>query len=145
MFRGRSRHTLDSKGRLAIPARFREVLEQKNDGVLVVTNHEKCLWAYAREDWREIEEKAAKLPQFSPAASSYLRVFISGAVECPVKQGRITLPPNLRTTGGLNKDIMLVGELIKFEIWDKDRWEAVFQQSMATFSELGESLTDLGI
>lgn len=145
MFRGRSRHTLDAKGRLAIPARFREVLDQKNDDVLVVTTFDSCLWAYARPDWREIEEKASNLPQFNRAATTYLRYFISGAVECQVKQGRITLTPDLRLTAALNKEVVLVGELKKFEIWDKDRWESEFQRSKVSFSEVSDTLSDLGL
>ena len=105
MFRGRSRHNLDNKGRLAIPARFKEVLSQKDDDCLVVTNQDACLWAFAREDWQGIEEKAANLPQFDRAASTYLRYFISGGVECPIKQGRITIPPDLREIGGLKKSL----------------------------------------
>jgi len=61
MFRGRSKHTLDEKGRLAIPARFREILTEKNDPCLVLTNQDNCLWAFARDSWRSIEEKAANL------------------------------------------------------------------------------------
>lgn len=145
MFRGRSRHTLDSKGRLAIPARFREVLDQRADGCLVVTNHDVCLWGFAREDWRVIEEKAANLPLFNPAASDYLRYFISGAVECPIKQGRITLPLDLREIAGLKKEVVLVGELRRFEIWEKDRWEEEFKRARESFSEVSQSLSELGI
>ena len=149
MFRGRSKHTLDAKGRLAVPARFKEVLDQKGDGFLVVTNHDTgrdtCLWAYAREDWRVIEERAANLPQFHAAANTYLRYFISGAVECPLKQGRITIPPDLREIAGLTKEITLVGELKKFEIWDKEKWEEEFQRSKENFSKDSQSLSELGI
>ncbi len=145
MFRGRSRHTLDSKGRLAIPARFREVLDQKNDDCLVVTNHDACLWAFAREDWRVIEERAANLPMFNSAASNYLRYFISGAVETPVKQGRITLPLDLREIAGLKKEVVLVGELKRFEIWEKERWEEEFQRVRERFPEASQSLSELGI
>jgi len=145
MFRGRSRHTLDEKGRLAIPARFREVLVRDNEDRLVVTNHDACLWAFASEAWSVIEEKAAHLPQFNRAANTYLRYFISGAVECPVKQGRITLPLDLRELAGLQKEVVLVGELKKFEIWDKERWEAEFQRAKASFSEVSQSLSELGI
>ncbi len=149
MFRGRSKHTLDAKGRLAVPARFKEVLDQKGDGCLVVTNHDTgrdaCLWAYAREDWRVIEERAANLPEFHPAANTYFRYYISGAVECPIKQGRITIPPDLREIAGLNKEIMLVGELKKFEIWDKEKWEEEFQRSKENFSKDSQSLSELGI
>jgi MraZ protein len=145
MFRGRSRHTLDSKGRLAIPARFKEVLAQGDDDGLVVTNHDTCLWAFARKDWQVIEEKAANLPQFNRAANTYLRYFISGAVECPIKQGRITIPIDLREIAGLIKDIVLVGELKKFEIWDKEKWEEEFQRSRESFWKDSQVLSEYGI
>jgi MraZ protein len=149
MFRGRSKHTLDNKGRLAIPARFKEILDQKGDDCLVVTNHDTgrdtCLCAYAREDWKIIEEKAANLPQFNAAANTYLRYFISGAVECQIKQGRITIPIDLREIAGLAKDIVLVGELKKFEIWDKEKWEEEFQRSKESFWKDSQVLSEYGI
>ena len=145
MFRGRSKHTLDSKGRLAIPARFKEVLEEKGDASLMVTNHDSCLWAIAWEDWRVIEEKAANLPQFNQAVSTYLRYFISGAVKCPIRQGRITIPPDLREIAALEKDVMLVGELKRFEIWNREKWETEFQRAKMAFPEVSQSLAELGI
>jgi MraZ protein len=145
MFRGRSKHTLDSKGRLAVPARFKEVLGEKSDSCLVVTNHDSCLWAFARDDWRVIEEKAASLPQFDRSVNAYLRYFISGAVECPLKQGRITIPPDLKEIAGFRKEVMLVGELRRFEIWDKERWDEEFQRAKASFPEVSQSLSELGI
>ncbi len=145
MFRGRSRHTLDEKGRLAIPARFREVLNNANDHCLVLTNHFSCLWAFAREDWRVIEEKAANLSLFDSAVNTYRRYFISGAQECPIKQGRITIPPDLREIASLKKEVVLVGELRLFEIWDKEKWEDEFQKAMANFPEVSQSLSELGI
>lgn len=145
MFRGRSRHTLDSKGRLAIPARFREVLETASEKVLVVTNHDSCLWAYTRNDWKVIEEKAAGLPQFDEAVNTYLRYFISGAVECPLKQNRITIPPDLREFAGLNRDVVLVGELRRFEIWDKDEWEKAFRKAREGFPQASQVLKEMGI
>jgi MraZ protein len=145
MFRGRSRHTLDEKGRLAIPARFREVLNNANDQCLVLTNHFSCLWAFARDDWRVIEEKAANLSLFDSAVNTYRRYFISGAQECPIKQGRITIPPDLREIANLKKEVVLVGELRLFEVWDKEKWEDEFQKAMANFPEVSQSLSELGI
>jgi MraZ protein len=145
MFRGRSRHSLDAKGRLAIPARFKEVLDQSGETCLVVTNKDSCLWVFARDDWRVIEEKAANLPLFNNAAITYLRYFISGAVECPIKQGRITIPPDLRDIAALKKEAVLVGELKRFEIWDKDKWEEEFQIAKGNFPKISESLSELGI
>ncbi len=145
MFRGRSRHTLDSKGRLSIPARFREILDQRDEDCLVVTNHDTCLWAFARSDWRIIEEKAAGLPQFDKAVTTYLRYFISGAVECPIKQGRITIPLDLREIAGLDKEVVLVGELKRFEIWEKSRWEEEFRRAREAFPQISQALSELGI
>jgi MraZ protein len=145
MFRGRSKHNLDEKGRLAIPARFKEVLEKKEDSCLVLTNQHNCLWAFARDEWRVIEEHAANLSLFDSAINAYRRYFISGAQECPIKQGRITIPPDLREIGGLRKEVVLVGELKLFEIWDKEEWEKEFQRTMAKFPEVSQSLSELGI
>ena len=76
-FEGRSRHTLDEKGRLAIPARFREILKKRGDSSLVVTNLSTCLVAFASDDWQSIKEKAVELPLFDTAANTYIRYFIS--------------------------------------------------------------------
>jgi len=144
-FEGRSRHTLDEKGRLAIPARFREVLNQKGDSSIVVTNLNNCLVAFAREDWQKIKDKAVDLPLFDNAATIYLRYFISGAVECPLKQSRILIPPHLRGLAGLKKEVVLVGHLIRFEIWDNARWEEEFERVKESFPDASQSLSDLGI
>ncbi|MBU0990506.1 MAG: division/cell wall cluster transcriptional repressor MraZ [Proteobacteria bacterium] len=145
MFRGRSKHTLDEKGRLAIPARFREVLDQRNDDCLVVTSKDNCLWAFARHDWQVLEDKAANLPLFDKAGIAFLRGFISSAVECRVKSGRITIPPSLREDAGLQKDVVLAGQLKKFEIWDRERWEEEFEKVKDAFPEASPSLLELRI
>ena len=143
MFRGRSDHTLDDKGRLAIPTRFREVLDRKGDLCLVVTSMDNCLWAFARDDWQILEEKAANLPLFDKAGVAFLRGFISSAVECHVKSGRITIPPSLRKDAGLQKEVVLAGQLKKFEIWDRQRWEEELERVKSTFPEVGSSLLEL--
>ena len=145
MFRGRSKHTLDAKGRLAIPARFREVLERRGEDTLVVTNHDSCLWAYAKCDWLVIEQKAIELPEFDLDVNTYLRYFISGAKECPLKQNRITIPPDLREIAGLDREVMLVGQLKRFEIWDKDKWEEAFRKAKEHFPTASQSLRQFGI
>jgi len=145
MFRGRSKHTLDSKGRLAIPARFKEVLDQRGENCLVLTNHDNCLWAFAREDWRVIEEKAYNLPLFDHAVTSYLRYFISAAVECLVRQGRITIPLDLRESVKLQREVVLVGQLKRFEIWERKDWEKEFPRVKESFLEDSQALRELGI
>lgn len=144
MFRGRSKHNLDNKGRLAIPARFKDALEQTGDLTLVVTNHDSCLWAYTKDQWRILEEKAAALPDFSDAAVAYFRYFISGASECPIKQGRITLPPDLRDIAGLQKEVVLVGQLKRFEIWDREKWVKEFERVREAYPKIRKELSELG-
>jgi MraZ protein len=145
MFRGRSKQTLDEKGRLAIPARFREMLNKKGDAYLVLTNYDRCLWAFASDDWKAIEEKASNLSLLDPAVNNFRRYFISGAQECPIKQGRITIPPDLREIAGLKKEVMVVGELRIFEIWDRERWEEEFECAKVSFPQVSKSLSELGI
>jgi len=145
MFRGRSKHVLDEKGRLAIPARFREVLQTKTNHILVLTNHDNCLWAFAQDEWKTIEENAARMPQLDHAVNTYLRYFISGAQECVIKQGRITIPPDLREISGLKKEVVLVGGLKLFEIWDRERWEEEFERAKRNFPQVSQSLQGLGI
>lgn len=145
MFRGRSRHTLDTKGRLAIPARFREVLDRKGEPCVVVTHKDDSLWAFSRDDWRILEEKAASLPLFDNDGIAFLRYFISGAEECTVKNGRITIPQNLRNDAGLQKEVVLAGQLKRFEIWDSKKWEAEFKRVKEVFPDASQSLAELRI
>lgn len=145
MFRGRSKHALDEKGRLAIPARFREVLSANGANYLVLTNHFNCLWAFSGDDWKVIEKKAAELSLFDQAVNTYRRYFISGAQECVVKQGRITIPPDLREIADLKRDVVLVGELKLFEIWDKEKWEQEFERAKTSFPDVSQALSELGI
>jgi len=145
LFEGRSRHSLDEKGRLAIPARFKEVLEKRGDSSLVVTNLNNCLVAFAGDDWQRIKDKAVSLPMFDSAANIYFRYFVSGAIKCLLKQGRILIPPDLRELAGLKKEVVLVGHLTRFEIWDRDRWEEEFERAKKAFPGASQSLSDLGI
>lgn len=109
----------------------------------MVTNHDKCLWAFARKDWQVIEEEATRLPRFDHNVNVYLRYFISGALECPIKQKRIMIPMDLREIAGLNKEVVLVGQLERFEIWDKEKWEDEFQRARTQFSEASQALADM--
>jgi len=136
---------LDAKGRLAIPTRFREVLERRGEDTLVVTNHDSCLWVYAKKDWLIIEEKAIELPEFDQDVNTYLRYFISGAKECPLKQNRITIPPDLREIAGLDREVMLVGQLKRFEIWSREKWEEAFRKAKEHFPRASQSLREFGI
>ena len=128
MFSGRYEHTIDAKGRVAIPARFRETLSgEYNNEPLIITNLEKCLVLFPEKEWARTLETARKIPLSNPDAQDWLRFFVSGAVDCPIdSQGRILIPPTLREHAGLDRQAMFVSMLTRFEIWDKTR----FQQRM---------------
>jgi MraZ protein len=146
MFRGRFDYSIDDKGRVSLPAKFREVLSTNYDERLIVTTFDQCLWAYPLTEWQAIEEKIAALPQFKSQVKALQRVFVSGAAECPLdKQGRIILPPNLREYGGLKKEVVFVGMTKRIEIWSKERWEAVFNESQSLIETATDDLADLGL
>ncbi|OQY05239.1 MAG: division/cell wall cluster transcriptional repressor MraZ [Desulfobacteraceae bacterium 4572_123] len=125
MFRGSSYHKIDVKGRVIIPTRFRNVINaQENRGVMVST-FDGGLVAYPYKEWENVENKILSLARTSETMRRFRRVFIGGAFDCSCdKQGRILLPPSLRTYADLKKEIVLVGVLKIFEIWSRERWDA---------------------
>ncbi len=134
MFRGITALNLDAKGRLAIPARYRETLRQQCEGQLVITINQdaKCLWMYPLDVWEDIEEKVVKLPTFDPRAQRLKRLLIGHATDCEVDgNGRVLVPPPLRDYGELSKRVMLVGQGNKFEIWDEALWNAQTEAALA--------------
>lgn len=146
MFRGRFDYSIDDKGRVSLPAKFREVLSANYDERLIITTFDQCLWAYPIPEWQAIEEKIAALPQFKSQVKALQRVFVSGAAECPLdKQGRIIIPPTLRDYGGLKKEVVFVGMTKRIEIWSKERWEAVFSESQTLIEAATDDLADLGL
>jgi transcriptional regulator MraZ len=124
MFRGSSVHTIDSKGRIIIPARFRDLIKVGNSNSLMVSRLDKCLVAYPIEEWHKVESKILSLAEKSDTMRRFRRVFIGGASECPCdKQDRILIPPLLRQYADFEKEIALVGVLTHFEIWHREKWE----------------------
>jgi MraZ protein len=146
MFRGRYEHTIDGKGRLSIPSRFREILAEKYSDILIVTNFDRCLVGYPREEWEALERKVSQLSQVKREVKAFQRYFISGAAECPLDgQGRILIPPSLRDEAHLERDVVVVGVLNKIEIWSKEGWGEVFNQYQKSFEEISDVLAELGI
>lgn len=146
MFRGRYNYQMDSKGRLSVPSRFRELLASNYDEKIIITNFDQCLWAYPVAEWQELEKKVSALPQFSEAVLALQRVFISAAVECPIdKQGRILVPPSLREYAGIDREVVIVGMTKRFEIWARERWNVVFASAKQKLEGLGEKLAELGL
>ncbi len=124
MFRTSSHHTIDPKGRLIIPARFRELLKAGGGDGVMVTGMDKCLYAYTHEGWGKIENKILSLAEKSTEMRRFMRFFIGRACECNCdKQGRILIPPDLRRYAKLEKEIVLAGVVDHFEIWSRDKWE----------------------
>jgi MraZ protein len=125
MFRGSSYHTIDNKGRIIIPARFKDVVSGNGGEGLMLSRMDGALVAYPYEKWAEVEDKILRLAEKSTAMRRFRRVFIGGSSDCPLdKNGRILVPPSLREYGNLEKDIVLAGVLDHFEIWARDRWDA---------------------
>jgi MraZ protein len=145
-FRGQSLHYLDEKGRLRIPTRYREVLQNNYTDILVLTMANDCLVAYPPEVWEKIEEKALELSQVQPQQRAFMRYVISSAVECDFdKQGRVLIPPILRDMAELEKEVFLAGMLTSFEIWAKPKWDAQLKWSKENFQQMAEEIASYGL
>lgn len=145
-FRSRSEHTLDSKGRLSFPSRFRDVLRQFDSEILMVTTWGRHLRAFPVSEWELLENKLLSQGKEQPGMASFVRLIVSGVTECTLdKQGRLLLPQPLRSEINLRKEVVLTGMLDWVEIWDKDAWNAEHQATHANFENFEEKLSKLGI
>jgi MraZ protein len=145
-FRGRSDHALDIKGRLNIPSRFRDVLAQYDTEELMVTSWGDHLRAFPVSQWEILENKLLADGREQPGLTSFIRLVVSGVTPClPDKQGRVLIPPSLRSEAGIVKDVVLTGMLDYVEIWDKRAWELENQATRSNFGDYKESLARLGI
>ncbi|MDH3310888.1 MAG: division/cell wall cluster transcriptional repressor MraZ [Gammaproteobacteria bacterium] len=129
MFRGVNTLSLDSKGRMAIPTRYRDQLARACNGLMVLTinafDSDHCLLLYPQPEWEEIERKIMKLSSFNKQTRKLQRMLVGHATECEMDgNGRILLVPPLREFSGLNKEVVLIGQGNKFEIWDEAKWNA---------------------
>ena len=123
MFRGSSFHTIDAKGRIIIPKRFRETINNSETKGLMISRMDSGLVAYTLSDWEKIEAKILSLAEKSDSMRRFRRVFVGGAFECPIdRQARILVPPSLRQYAQFEKEIVMVGVLDHFEIWSRDSW-----------------------
>lgn len=131
MFRGASSLSLDDKGRFAVPTKYRDDLLSEDQGTVICTValNEPCLWLYPLAQWQEIESRLAKISNMNPRARRMQRMLLGNATEYQLdKNGRILLAPSLRAHADLDKKIMLVGLMNKFEIWDEARWHQQMRQ-----------------
>lgn len=126
MFRGINGINIDAKGRIVMPTRYRDRLQEESSGRVVMTidTDERCLLLYPLHAWEVIENKLAQLPSFNPQARRIQRLLIGHATETELdNNGRVLLPPLLREYAGLQKQAMLVGQGKKFELWDEAHWQ----------------------
>jgi len=144
MFRGSFEHSVDSKGRVSVPSKFRDIIADRYDGRLVMAmDFDRCLTVYPLEEWEKLEEKIKTLPMMQKEVKDFMRFFFSSATECELdKQGRILIPPIHRERAGITKNVMLVGIINKIEIWDADAWEARNSQNG---DKISEALAALGL
>ena len=141
MFMGEYNHTIDTKGRLIIPSKFRELLGSE---FIVTKGLDGCLFVYPHSEWARIEEKFKDTPLTAKDARKFSRFFFAGAACCETdKQGRILLPQVLREYADLQKDVVLAGVLSRVEIWSRDRWQDA--NTYDDMDEIAEHMAQLGL
>ncbi len=127
---------LDEKGRLILPAKYRDELAE---GLVLTRGQERCLYVFSQKEFERIHEQMREAPISSRQSRDYLRVFLSGASdEVPDKQGRVTIPQNLRKYAGLDRDLAVIGVGTRAEIWDAQAWEDYLAEKEASFSDTDE-------
>lgn len=140
MFKGEYNHSVDAKGRIIMPAKFREIL---GDEFVVTKGLDGCLFVYPNEEWQNIENKFREIPLTTKDARKFSRFFFAGAADCEVdKQGRALIPGVLREYAGLQKEVVLVGVLNRIEIWSKERW---LDNEYEDMDEVAEHMAALGL
>ncbi len=141
MFMSMYNHTVDAKGRLIIPSKFREALGEE---FVVSKGMDGCLFVYANADWNAFEQKLTSLPLINKEARQFARFFLAGAAQVEVdKQGRILLPAHLREFAGLDKDVVLVGVGSRIEIWSLEKWESM--DSDDNMDAIADAMEGLGL
>ena len=145
MFRGVNPLSLDEKGRLSLPTKYRQRVIEASDGQMVLTiDRDRCLLLYPLPVWEVVERQLIQLSSTHPRARALKRLLLGHAEECSLDaSGRILLPPPLREFAGLEKRVVLVGQGNKFEIWNEPAWEAWRMAALAAGAEHGESLPAL--
>jgi MraZ protein len=143
MFMGEYLHTVDNKGRLIFPVKFRDMLGEK---FIATKGLDNCLFVYPQDEWAILENKLKQLPLAKPEARAFVRFFFAGAAELECdKQGRVLLPNNLREHARLDKDVVVIGVSNRIEIWGKEAWDEYNAKIGPEVTNIAENLVDLGI
>ncbi|PRR92355.1 MULTISPECIES: division/cell wall cluster transcriptional repressor MraZ [unclassified Bacillus (in: firmicutes)] len=143
MFMGEYQHTIDTKGRMIIPAKFRDGLGEQ---FVLTRGLDQCLFGYPMSEWKLIEEKLKALPLTKKDARAFTRFFFSGAVECDLdKQGRINIASNLLQYAKLEKECVVIGVSNRIELWSKSIWEKYTEEQEDSFAEIAENMIGFDI
>lgn len=143
MFMGEYRHAMDEKGRLTIPAKFREELGER---FVLTRGLDQCLFVYPMEEWKNLEGKLKGLPFTKADARAFSRFFFSGAVECELdKQGRVNIPSTLLSFARIEKECVIIGVSNRVEIWSEAGWTAYLSEKQGSFDEIAEKLVDFDL
>jgi MraZ protein len=144
MFYGEYAHAIDNKGRLILPSRIREVAQAHFvERFFVTRGLDTCLFMFAEEEWRTVEQKFKTMSFTRQDARRFNRLYFSGAVEVvPDKQGRILIPAYLKEFAGIRRDVMILGVSNRIEIWDKARWQEFYSANLGQFEATAEKLID---
>jgi MraZ protein len=140
---GEYHHTVDSKGRMIIPAKFRDNL---GESFVLTRGLDQCLFGYPLSEWKILEDKLKTLPLTKKDARAFTRFFFSGAVECELdKQGRVNIATPLLSYAGLEKECVVLGVSNRIEVWSKEKWEEYFAASEESFSDIAENMIGFDI
>lgn len=148
LFQGKFEHTIDEKGRLALPAALRRLLSGDDLGgvSVILTIADGCLAAYSRQEWQKKAETSAKPAQFDARVAAFKRLFLGCAQDCPIdKAGRILVPMDLRRDAKLQKDCVVIGQLDKIEMWAAERWRSCFNEMADQVGSISAALSEFGI
>ena len=136
-------HSLDSKGRLIMPAKLREDMVEK---FIITTGLDGCLFGFSMPEWKQFEDKLKTLPITNKNARNFVRFFLSGATECELdKQGRFLIASKLRAVAALDKDVAIIGAGTRIEIWNKEKWEEHNSEENLSIEEIEKNMEELGI
>ncbi len=147
MFIGEYRHTIDEKGRIAIPAKLRYSKVGEDEYWVATKGFDHCLFVYPKDEWERIVSMLNERLSFAKKEDrSFLRMFVSPATEQAVdKQGRIAIPQSLREYAGINRDVVILGAINRIEIWSEEKWNEYKKANEKNFDLLGEKIADLGL
>lgn len=143
MFLGEYRHTLDEKGRVVLPSKFRDRLAE---GLVITKGQERCLYVFPLDRWEEEVERMNRLPRTDRRTRNFARAYFAGAdQQKPDRQGRVQIPQNLRSYAALEREVTVVGVADRIEVWDDANWQRLSEEADQYYADIEEALSEHGI